>query len=272
MKQLLYIATLFLFVQTASAFNPFWVHTDKRLIKRVVQLDKNNPQAVEHYFSGQKTQKNEIEKEKLGFGWTMRTFWKSGGYISISATFFYYHDTIVSYSINPQMPEEGGLIKRYKTWYQGSFSFESYEISPFYYKPDKILKPLNEYKGTLTPQAVNRKIVEYMTPYSGRMYGYAGGYSNRPLQNRKAFIGLGDSLTNDQVVFLMYSLNPASRFTAIEYYLRHKDSFSNQQALDEWMELNFNEIPTIQTLSGCIRESYDTRSLVEMYSSMEVEK
>jgi hypothetical protein len=268
MRRLISILTLFLFVQTASAYNPIWVHKDKKLIRNIVHLDRNNPQAVEEYFRTQKIQKCDTTKESLGFGWTMWTPGIGGGYIGISATFFYYQDSIVSYTINPGMPDEKGLVKKYKTWYQDSFSFESDNILPFSYNLDKILRPLKEYNGILTPQTVPRKLLEYMTPQSGTMYGYAGGNGGNLLQNRKAFIEIKDSLTNDQIIFLMYSINPASRLTAIEYYWKHKDNFTNQTTFDEWAEINFKELPTVQTLFGCIGQEHDTRSLVHLYSSM----
>ncbi len=269
MRRLFIISTLFLFIQTAFAYNPFWVHIDKRLIKSVVKLDRSNPQTVEQFFIDHKSK---TEKEYLGFGWTMWTPGIGGGYIGISATFIYYHDSIVSYTIAPRMPDEEGLIKRYKSWYKDSFAFETDKILPFNYNAEKILRPMKEYKGTLTAQTVPHKILDYMTPNSGTMYGYAGGYGGHLLQNRKAFLQIKDSLTNDQVIFLMYSINPASRLTAIEYYLKHKDNFLNQTSLDEWVDKNFIEIPKVETLFGCLRESWDTRTLVYMYSTMKTDK
>lgn len=272
MRPQMALVTLLIFVQTASAYNPFWVHKDKKLIKSIVQLDKSNPLAVEQYFRTQKIQKCDTAKENLGFGWSMWTPGIGAGYVGISAKFIYDHDRIVSYTITPRMPDEKGLVQRYKSWYQQGFSFESDKILPFCYNSDHILVPLKEYNGMLTPQTVPRKILEYMTPNSGTMYGYSGGYEEHLLPNRRAFIGIMDSLTNDQVIFLMYSINPASRFTAFEYYLKHKDSFSDQQALDQWMETNFREIPTVQTLFGCILRSYDTRALVELYASFRMDE
>lgn len=264
--------TLLLVAQPAVACNPFWVHKDKKIIQSIVQLDTKKPEVVEHYFRTQKIHKCDTTKTNLGFGWKMWTPGIGGGYIGISATFYYYHDSIVSYTISPDMPEEKGLIKRYKTWYQERFLFESDKIQPLSYQSEIIFKPLKEYTGSLTPQTVPRKIVEYMTPGSGMMYGYSGGYGGGLLKNRKAFLEIQDSLTNDQVVLLMYSLNPASRFTAFEYYLKHIDSFSDQQILDELMEKNFMEVPTVQTLFGCIGQSYDTRALVNMYASMKTDE
>ena len=73
MNRLASILTLILFVHTASAYNPIWVIIDKKIIKNIVQLDRNNPQAVEEYFRTQKIQKCNTDKKNLGFGWTMWT-------------------------------------------------------------------------------------------------------------------------------------------------------------------------------------------------------
>jgi hypothetical protein len=272
MNRLASILTLILFVHTASAYNPIWVIIDKKIIKNIVQLDRNNPQAVEQYFRTQKIQKCNTDKENLGFGWKMWTPGIGGGYISISAKFIYYHDSIISYSLKPEMPEEKGLIKSYKNWYQNSFSFELGKIQSFYYHLDSIFRPLKEYNGTLTSNTVPRKILEYMTPNSSTMYGHSGGYPVNLLQNRRKFFEIRSSLTNDHVVFLMYSINPASRLTAIEYYLRHKDSFTNQQAIEEWIEKNFTETPKVETLFGCFREFWDTKTLVHMNSFLEMDE
>ncbi|TAE68146.1 MAG: hypothetical protein EAZ85_14480 [Bacteroidetes bacterium] len=268
MKQFIFILTFFFVVHTTFSYNPFWVRIDKKLIKNIVKLDKNSPKTVEQYFKTQKIQKCDTTKNSLGFGWAMWSPSVGGGYISISATFYYYNNNIVSYTITPEMPNEKRLIDRYKAWYQNSFTFDKETILPFIYKEEKILRPLKEYKGVLTTQMISPKILEYMTPNSGITYGYSGGYAAQLLSNRKTFIEIKNNLTNDQVIFLMYSINPASRLTAIEYYLQHKDNFSNYTELDEWVEINFKEIPEVHTLSGCILRKYDTRTLVLMYSTM----
>jgi hypothetical protein len=102
-----------------------------------------------------------------------------------------------------------------------------------------------------------------MTPSSGTMYGYAGG--GVIMQNRKAFLQIKDSLTADQVVLLMYSINPASRLTAIEYYLQHEDLFSSRQVIDNWVGVVFKATPTIETMSGCFRVTETPQSLFPQY-------
>jgi hypothetical protein len=264
MRHLLIIVTFILVSSKTFAYNPFWTLTDKRLISAVTNLDKNNPKEIEQYFKTQRIQKCDTTKENLGFGWTMWTPGIGGGYISISAKFFYYNDTLVSYSLTPQLPEERGLQKRYKKWHGDFFAYSSSEIQIFSFDQSPILQPLIQYAGTL--KNIPEKIVNYMTPNSGTMYGYAGG--GTIMQNRKAFLEIKDSLTKDQVILLMYSINPASRLTAIEYYWKHKDSFGNSEAIDKWIDQIFKQMPTVKSMSGCFSVTEDTKSFVYMHSLM----
>jgi len=96
---------------------------------------------------------------------------------------------------------------------------------------------------------VSAPIADYMTPNSGTMYGYAGG--GVIMQNRREFLKIEDSLTCDEAVYLMYAINPASRLTAIEYYYYHKDLFLDREKIEEWIDINFAEIPKVKTMWGC---------------------
>lgn len=261
MRQFLIIATFILASLNVLAYNPFWTHSDKKLISTVTKLDKLNPKQIEEYFKNQRIQKCSLEKENLGFGWTMWTPGIGGGYISVSATFYYYNDSLVSYSLMPQLPEEKGLKKRYKKWYGDYFSYSNSEIQPFKFNESAILRPIQEYRGNL--KNVSEKIIRYMTPNSGTMYGYAGG--GVIMQNRKAFLEIKDSLTNDHVIFLMYSINPASRLTAIDYYLKNKNRFDQEVQIDNWIEAVFKEIPTIKTMSGCFLTEETPMTLFPMF-------
>lgn len=257
MRHLVFILTLFFASIQTFANNPFWIHSDKKLISAVIKIDKNNPREVEQLFKNQRIQKCDTTKENLGFGWTMWTPGIGGGYTSISAVFFYYHDSLICYTLKPDLPEEKRLQRRYKKWYNNFFSYSNSEIQPFKFNELAILKPLKEFDGTF--KNITEKIVNYMTPFSGIMYGYAGG--SGIMRNRKAFLEIKDSLTNDQVILLMYSINPASRLTAIEYYLKHKENFSLHQQIDKWIDLVFSEIPIVKTMNGCFPISETTETL-----------
>ena len=261
MRKLLLIIILFLAGVRAFAYNPFWIHKDKKLIFAIINLDKSNPKEIEAYFKNQRIQKSDTTKEILGFGWSM---WEPGigsGYISVSAKFFYYHDSIVSYSITPKLPDEIVLQKRYKKWYGNYFKYTQAGIQPININEVAILHPLKEYTGT--EKNIKPDLINYMTPNSGTMYGYSGG--GVIMHNRKAYLRIKNDLTSEQVVLLMYSLNPASRLTAIEFYLDHKEMFLEQQAIDNWIEIVFSEKREIKTMSGCFEVAKTPETLFRKF-------
>ncbi len=243
----------------ACGSNPFWVRLDKKLISQVVKLDKNNPVEVESFY---RHRTRDTTKQNLGFGWHMWETRIGGGYISIAACFYYFNDTIASYSLSPQMPDEGNLVVKYSEWYAPSFKVDSNRVTPFEYNMKRIISPLDKYAGDLAPDSVPMNIREYMSPSSGIMYGYRGGYGMSLLQNRAEFMSLNEKLTTDQVVIMMYSINPASRFTAIEYYITNKSQFTDTLKIDQWINICFAELPEVTTLMGCFVTKMDSRSLV----------
>lgn len=260
----IFAITLFL-NQQVYAYNPFWILQDRKLIKAVVNLDKNDPYQVEHYFKTQRIQKADTTKENLGFGWKMWDGGVGGGYIAIGAIFLYYHDSIVSYRLTPELPEEKGLVRIYRKWYKDFFSYKGGVIQPFNFHQSLIQQPLPGYSGSLHVADLSTKIINYMTPFSGTMYGYGGG-DGTILSNRQAFLAIKDSLTNADILLLMYSKNPATRLTAIEYYLSKKDDFGRRSDIDQWVETNFKEMPRVKTMFGCSETMFDTRELVKMIS------
>lgn len=260
MKQFILVTTLLLASLKTLAYNPFWIQKDKKLISTLTKINKNNSQDIEQYFKSQ-LNKTSLKKENLGFGWTMSRPGIGGGYIAISAEFFYYHDSLVCYSLTPELPEERGLKKRYKKWYGEYFYYSNSEIQTFRFNIEAILRPLKEYTGNLTN--ISPKLLNYMSPNSGTTYGYAG--SMGILENRKAFFEIQDSLNYDNHFLLMFSINPASRLTAIEYYLKREFNIGDQKMLNSWIEQNYKEIPNVE-IGGCYSYLIETRSLVYMLS------
>jgi hypothetical protein len=269
MRFTLLLVFTFLFVSNYFAFHPIWTFMDKRLIKDIAHLDLNNPKKVEAYF---KKHTKRISKEKLGFSWEVWSTAKAAGTISIQADFHYFNDSLVCYKIYPELPDKKERINRYRKWYGTQFNDDEGEIAPFEYNCEAIYSPLNAYHQSFREVLLSEKSRKYMSPESGMMYGYAGGYSGGILPNRKAFLELKkDSLSVDQVTCLMYAKNPTSRFTAMEWYLQNRNSFSDTILLDEWIELNLKEIPTCFTLTGCLGRNESSEMLLYMYSQMKLE-
>ncbi len=105
-----------------------------------------------------------------------------------------------------------------------------------------------------------------MSPESGTVYGHLCGFlASEPLENRKKFYAIQDSLTIDQLELLMYSINPVSRLTAIECYFKHMDRFERSSLYNDWINRNFIEIPEIRTCFGDVIKMQNTRLLFQGY-------
>jgi hypothetical protein len=266
MKLLLLILTLQ--VSAVSIPNPFWVALDKKLIKNLSKIDKSSPKEFEKYFLRARREKITL-KQNLGFGWKMWNAGVGGGYIHISANFYYFKDSIISYSITPNLPDEKMLIKKYTDWYSSFFQSKGNELLPYKFQEEEIMKPLIELPYSLIPKNIPPNLLKYMSPKSGTLYGYSGGYGNDILPNRKLFQKLNPILNKDHIIFAMFAINPASRFTAIETYIKNKKEFVYSEKIEYWIEQNFEEIPKIKTLMGCSMESWSSRFLVRMMLSYE---
>jgi hypothetical protein len=248
--------------------NPEWHQEDMNLIDSVTNLDKNNPKEVESFFHNHAKTSH---KKNLGFGWAALEQIIGAGYISISANFFYFNDTIQSYILTAKLPDEKQLIREYKDRYSKFLPSKKDAFFMYKYKEQNILHPLKEFALKNTKSNLPRLISEYMSPTSGDMYGYAGGLALTVLPNRKLFNEIKDSVTPSQIITIMYSINPVSRLTAIEYYVKNKKKFKQNNDIDKWIEKVYNEVPTIETISGCIVSEENSKQLVEELAKLKLD-
>jgi hypothetical protein len=248
---------------TISSFgtNPLWVQLDKKLLNELNSVDKSNCTAVERYFVANR--KSPQVKENLGFGWKIWSPGVGGGYVAVRGTFIYFNDSIVSYTLCSDLPDEKHLLQRYSVWLGKTFQIDSGKVVPFEFKTSSILRPLNEYDGRFEKEDIPDRLINYMSPSSGLMYGYAGGINGDLLENRRNFKNIQASLSTDEVYLLKFSINPASRLTAIEYYKRHQKEFANMESIERWIQQVYKETPKVHTLMGCLGETLDSWLLVE---------
>jgi hypothetical protein len=173
----------------------------------------------------------------------------------------------VSFVLKPRLPKNESKKKKYLAWYNNKFDVtKDLELKPKYYNYVVFQSPLKEYKGTLF---TDDQIGFYMSPESGLYYGGRGGFSMNLLQNRELFMGLENKLTKKLVIQLMYSKNPASRLTAIEYFYKHPEMFKKEKSeLNNWIEIVFKQVPYIKTLNGCIGGMESSKELTKKYSEI----
>lgn len=247
----------------AWALNPAWIKEDKRLIAQVNTLLPTTPATVERYF----THHDVRAVHTLGFGWRSTETAVHGGYTSVYATFYYCNDRLVSYVIHPELPDEPALKSTYTTWYAPSFRLKPPKLNPFYFNKAALSQPLPAYPTSAATKTSAKALQDYMSPEGGVVYGYAGGESLQILPNRAAFLALRPQPGPEQIVRLMYAINPASRLTAIEFYLKHKALFANQPQIEQWMEVVFHTLPKVESIRGCIGGEYEVRALMGFSST-----
>lgn len=264
MKYILQIGLILILSCTYSyaQIHKDWCQKDKILIDSIIKLKKQSPKDIELFF---KRNTFREEKENLGFGWMYIHRAIGAGYISVWADFYYHKDTLKTYILQSKIPEDYELFEEYKMLYSKSLPIDSGNMYYYIYKNENILQPLNEFSSTKYSIPISAEIQNYMSPSSGIIYGFRGGIAMNILQNRKMFIALKNKLTQDQIVSLMYAINPASRLTAIEYYLKNIKQFTTTQEINNWINSVYAELPQILTISGCIQEHANAKSLVEKY-------
>ncbi|OON67178.1 hypothetical protein [Hymenobacter sp. CRA2] len=261
---LLYLLLFISVSLPSSAANPEWVAQDKKIINEVTSLLKASPRTVERYF-----EKGIESGHNLGFGWRSRDAAIGGGYISIKAALYYYNGSLVSYTVYPGLPREQELKSKYVQWYSAGFKVSSAGVAPFRYNGALMQKPLSALVKPPTSQVATKAVVEYMSPESGLEYGDYGGYGMTMLQNREAFTQIQKGLSLEQVLLVMHSINPASRLTAIEYYLKNKELFTNRPQIEQWVETVFRELPEVESIDGCIGGKYNAKELVAKFTKTE---
>lgn len=254
---------ILLFVNSSFAGNPFWIQLDKKIIKSLVAINKDSIRSLEVYFLGKSQDKNMIE---LGFGWKVWAPSKSGGYISINSQFYYYNDSLVSFEITPNLPDEMYLRKRYLKWYRPFFEVsDENRIQPYSLNSNRLFQPLKEYDGKISRVDLNK----LMYPSPNLTYSWTGGYSNSMQSSRIFFKEYSDTLDAEELEYLTYSINPLTRFYALEELMRrNKFVFEGEGRQSKWAERCFREVPKIKTLNGCIGSKEDSKSLVYYFSQL----
>lgn len=236
-----------------------WVQQDSIFIAKVISAYRTDPLSLESFLSCKGNR-----KEKLGFGYEETNGSNGKGYVSFFYDLIYYRNHLVSYRIDPQMPKDERLTVRYKKFYAPLFSFSGDQPDPLYYGYKEMTKPLSPMPGEAIK---NKQLLFYMTPYSGTMYGYQGGWGTT-LSNRASYLLLKRSITPQICNLLLYSKNPATRLTAIEYYHQHSSQFkTDKQQIEKRIKEVFDELPEISTMAADKEITGDARNLVrEMIS------
>lgn len=246
------------FAYAQDAIEEDWVRADSVFISGYIKAFKTNPLHVERYLKPDRKR-----KENLGFGYTSIEGSIGRGYVSVFYQFIYFNDKPISYRLAPQMPRDGRLTARYKKFYQPLYRFDDKDVAQvLYYNFKKVMTPL---PGNADSPS-GRALAYFMSPFSGVVYGYLGGESSSKLENRAAYDFVKAKLKPEDYLMLLYSINPATRLTAIEHYYRNVKLFEKyKQEIEIRIKEIYRELPEIQTMNGCILTTDSSKELVDFY-------
>ena len=238
----------------AEEIHDDWIKLDSVFINQVKKLYKSNPLSIESHLEPW-----ENSRVNLGFGYTLIQHSIGKGYVSIFYTFIYKDKKLVSYILKPQMPNESRLTKRYLSFYEGLFEIKNSQPQDLYCGYKYVTKPRGNIDNVLN---VSSQIEYFMTPYSGVVYGDSGGIANEILDNRTAFNEVKESITEDVLIYILKSVNPATRLCAAELFNSKYETFEQKDLIENLIEMNFKELPQIETMSGCVQHIDDARKVL----------
>jgi hypothetical protein len=266
-KRTVLLSGFLLMAHHLLALEPFGTWADKRLLKRIARL--HQPKEMERSFMRHK-KKYDIAREDLGFGWQTKKIGVAGWDVTVTAQFYYYEDSVISYCIEIHLPNKPVKQRRYlqRCMQRGDSLFKRSRDGVWsrVSNVEALSRPLEEYNGTPPTLAPSTWpiLAQCMSPMAGTHYMYHV-YSSPKMEmpaNRALFDQLGDSLSTGLVEYLLHAINPATRFLAIEYYWTHPQQFGHRPDIDCWAEQNFSAVPTMRMKWGCDRYDESTRELV----------
>ena len=208
--------------------NTEWLKKSIIYYERLEDLCSKVPDSIESLISV-----DDVRKISLGNEYYVKKGAFGKGYVGVFYTFIFKRDKLISFRLD--MPiEDILLLEKYGYTPRSLFSktlnksMNNSEEYIFIYNHKKTMIPLG---GIKQRHDLSKEMSSYMSPFSGLTYGCRGGYGNLVLENRCAFLNLiyNQDLTSDDLIYIMHSINLASRLTAIEYYTRSIDDFSKEE-------------------------------------------
>lgn len=241
-----------------NSINENWVKEDSLFLSELKDILKKDEKDIFKIFKI-----NEKDRRtKLGFGYEQIESSMGKGYVSIFYNLILKDGQVASYEFTPQLPKNKYLTERYIEFYSGIFKIEDNTIHNRYFNIEKMEKPLKNINSDIL---LNENLRFLMTPFSGTRYGFSGGYSGSTFTNRAIFIEQSKNIRPEVCRILMNSINPGTRLMAIEFYLKNKSDFKNQDLINNWINKVYSELPTIETLEGCFVMQKNSKELVSEY-------
>ena len=267
---------------------PEWTSRDSIQAARFLQVLREHPERLDSALAGPG---NFAQEKDLGFGYRLQEVWvnpagKLGFSLKVLRRDVPPHGSVpVSFEAKPVMnyaalaPRCHAVLKSAFTREPGGTAGGLPAYRPLHWNLEAAAAALPADSLGLAeatpPPAVREALAYYMTPYSGTTYGIRGDRGGQILENRDRFLSLADTLVPDKTraLWLLRSLNPASRLTAAEFIIRHKGEFPGyERLLGTALKQVFANPPRVETMRGEAVVREDSRKLAFEYSRAEVRR
>jgi hypothetical protein len=261
---------------------PLWTAQDSLAAAAIVEVLRRHPESIDSLTAGSLTRDH-----ALGFGRRLREAWVNpAGKLGFAFKIFYAGPHPVGFEARPVI-NYAGVRARCLPILAPIFEPSpahgnggSNGFRPYYWNLEAGSRPLSADTLKLAPeplpsQAIQDAFAYYMSPYSGTLYGIRGGDAGQLLENRDHFLGLSGILMADKKLarYLLRSVNPASRLTAAEFILRHKEDFPGFDTLQATaFRVVFANPPKAASLRASLETSEDPRKLVHECAGKDVRR
>lgn len=261
---------------------PAWTPRDSIEASAFIRAFRERPQSID---SAVARPGNMSQEEDLGFGYKLKEVWVNpAGKLGFSLKIIRRSGGPVAFEVKPVM-NYSALAPRYHAVLKPAFaSAAPGAAGAAVYKPYQwnleaaAALPADSVGLTESappPPGVREALAYYMTPYSGTTYGIRGGRGGQILENRDRFMSLAETLMLDKslALYLLRSLNPASRLTAAEFIIRHKAAFpAYETLLATALRRVFANPAKAETMRGEAVLREDARKLAFEYAHIEVKR
>ena len=187
-------------------------------------------------------------RENLGFGYQLKESGKGIGSISFDYKILYYKNEIIAYELSTYIKDNKSrrLKKLYKERLSAMFKVnDDYKVQPIYFGLDKANEPLDGIE-----KQTKNKLNDLINPFAGIIFGNRCGSGMSVLNNRKLF---DEIIKTENCEYLLYSVNPATRLMAAEFYYCNLTEFNeNQKTLIDLRIEDLKKHPMLtRTCYGC---------------------
>jgi hypothetical protein len=229
-----------------EAIHEDWIEADRSFVAQVKAVLRNEPQHADRVLLPPP-----VDRRNLGFGYSLASHYVGKGYLGFACQMLYSNDTLVSFRLAPGMAPDNRLNAAYEDMIGDVFrSNHDGTFKPFYYNSEAAVAAL---PGCDAKVKMNTNMQFFCSPFSGIRYGTIGGYVGAYLENRRAYLKVADEIDGATCLRLLYSINPATRLTAYEHFLRHPVALKAVQSqVESRMRKVLEEVPRIETMKGCI--------------------